>query len=139
MLILAHHIGRLLECRIASPTSDAELKSFEAECACLRGILGEDRLVCMDLRRLSVLPPTLADRLTGLLSGNAPGLLRNAVLLPKSAVAALQIDRIVREADNPHRRTFRDRAEAAAWLGEVATVVERARLEAFLDEGDRAP
>ncbi len=133
MISLAHRVGRLLETRFSSPIDAAELAEFDRQRATLRERLGHERVVVMDFRQATVLPPELADRLTDLLSGPNPGMLRNGVLLPsEGAVVALQLQRIVREAHNDRRRTFRDARELEAWLGELLDAPEQARLHEFL-------
>jgi hypothetical protein len=44
----------------------------------------------------------------------------------------LQIERTVKNAGSPSRRTFRVQPELEAWLAEVLTAEERARLSQFL-------
>jgi hypothetical protein len=89
----------------------------------------------MDFRRASILPPELADMLVSLLHGPNPGLLRNGVLIPSaSATVAMQLTRIVREADDERRRVFRREPELEGWLGEVLSELERPRLHEFLTE-----
>ena len=133
MILLDHRVGRLLETRFSSPIGPDDLAEFQRQRKILRDKVGSERLVVMDFRKASVLPPNLADELMGLLAGPNPGLLRNGVLLPsESATAAMQLQRIVREANNDHRRTFRDADELEKWLGELLTPAERARLHEFL-------
>jgi hypothetical protein len=58
---------------------------------------------------------------------------RSAILVSaSSAVAVLQMERVIREAKYAPRRAFRDAREAAAWLEEVLTPTERARLRVVL-------
>jgi hypothetical protein len=133
MILLQHHVGRLLESRFVSPMSAEELKDFERQRAALRERTSRERVVVMDFRRAAVLPPELADGLAGLLHGPNPALLRNGVLV-STAVMAMQLQRIVREADNDCRRVFRERRELEAWLGEILDAGERARLKQFLDD-----
>jgi hypothetical protein len=54
-------------------------------------------------------------------------------------VLGLQIQRMIREANNPNRRAFRDPDALVAWLGEVLSVQERIRLAAVLRETGRVP
>jgi hypothetical protein len=112
-----------------------ELVEFERQRAALRSRLAKERIVVMDFRHATVLPPQVADSLVSLLSPANPGLLRNGVLVPdSSAIVALQLQRIVRAADNDRRRVFRERAPLEAWLGEVLDIPERARLKLFLND-----
>ena len=56
-------------------------------------------------------------------------LVRTATMLPESALVALQIHRMIREAGHPERRTFSNADELRRWLGEILEEKERARLE----------
>ncbi len=101
----------------------------------MRMQFNDDRVVVMDFRRASILPPELADTLVGLLHGPNPGLLRNGILVPTaSPTVAMQLTRIVREAKSDRRRVFRVARELAAWLGEVLDASESNRLSQFLAE-----
>jgi hypothetical protein len=133
MILLQHRVGRLLETRFATPIDRAELHAFDRERARMRMQFIDERIVVMDFRRASILPPELADTLVGVLHGPNPGLVRNGVLVPTaSATVAMQLTRIVREAESDCRRVFRGVRELEAWLGEVLDAPERRRLAQFL-------
>ena len=135
MVQLQHHVGRLLESRFRSPMVVEELVEFERQRAALRSRFAKERIVVMDFRHASVLPPEVADSLVSLLAPANPGLLRNGILVPdSSALVMLQLQRIVREAENDRRRVFRERAPLEAWLGEVLDAAERERLQQFLND-----
>jgi hypothetical protein len=135
MILLRHRVGRLLETRFATPIDPPELDAFDRTRALLRASLGEERVVVMDFRRAAILPPELADKLVDLLHGPNPKLLRNGVLVPTaSATVAMQLSRIVRQANNDRRRVFRDTRDLETWLGEVLDEPERDRLKRFLLE-----
>jgi hypothetical protein len=133
MILLQHRVGRLFETRFATPIDQKELEEFDRTRALLRSQVGEERVVVMDLRHTSILPPELADSLVSLLHGPNPKLLRNGVLAPtSSATVAMQLTRIVREAKNDRRRVFSSVLGLEAWLGEVLDPEERVRLRQFL-------
>ena len=133
MIRTNRHVGRLIEVRFVSPISDDDLTQWATMRLQMRGDVTE-RLVCMDVTRMSVLPPAISERLLEGLRAPTPGLIRRAFLLPpKRGVVALQIERLSREALVP-TRAFVDRAGLIAWLCETATPEEAARLRAFLME-----
>jgi hypothetical protein len=133
MILLQHRVGRLFETRFATPIDQKELEEFDRTRALLRSQVGEERVVVMDLRLTSILPPELADSLVALLHGPNPKLLRSGVLVPtSSATVAMQLTRIVREAKNDRRRVFSSVLGLEAWLGEVLDPEERTRLRQFL-------
>jgi hypothetical protein len=68
-----------------------------------------------------------------LLERGNPRLERSAILLSQEhATFNLQVERVVREAKNSARRTFRDAAAMVAWLGESLTAAERDSVARFL-------
>ncbi len=134
MITIENRVGRLIETRLVSPLLDTEFSQFQQERERLMRAVGQDRVVCIDLSRVQILPPTQADAFLNLLRGSRPGLTRNAFLLPPNqAVLALQFSRIIRQANNPARRAFQSRAALITWLAEILRPPELLRLESFLD------
>ena len=73
-----------------------------------RAIVHGQRVVFLvDLSDLHVLPDDTIERVTKMLRADNPRVLKSAFLLPASAVSALQMERSIREAQNPQRRAFR--------------------------------
>lgn len=139
MITIENRVGRLIETRLISPILDAEFTEFQNERERLMRLVGQDRVVCIDLSRVQLLPPSQADAFLNLLRGSRPGLTRNAFLLPPGqALLALQFSRLIRQANNPARRAFQSRAELVSWLSEVLRPPERVRLETFLNENRTA-
>ena len=63
---------------------------------------------------------------------NETNLVRTGTILNKSPTFGMQIQRMIREADNPNRRAFRDPKELFDWLSEVLDPKERGRLRELL-------
>jgi hypothetical protein len=126
-------VGRLVEVRVASPLSLAEVETFRQELqATVRKI--RDRYVgAVDLRHADVFPVEVAEGLISLLSGTASMVERTGFLIGESAVFSLQIERIIRSSASPHRKAFRQPEPLKAFLGEVLTPAERLRLHVCLD------
>lgn len=134
MYKVERNTGRLVELALVSPISLGEMPAFERE---VERVLGGTRLpvvFCSDLRRAQVFPDGVADRLVQLMRRDNANVERAGVLLHGSATFALQMERVVREASNPSRRTFRDERDLAAWLGEVLSDHERVQMRSFLAE-----
>ena len=90
-------------------------------------------VVCADWTEASILPPDVAPFVLSMLSGTNAHVDRVAVLLaPDHATFNLQAERLVRDAKNSARRTFRDRAAQLLWLGEQLTPAELQAAEEFL-------
>jgi hypothetical protein len=124
--------GRLVEVRVASPLTLEEVHQFvRAHQATISRI--PDRYVgVVDLLNARTFPADVAQSMIQLLSAMADRVERTAFLIGESAVFALQIERVLRNAENPNRRAFRDPAELGRWLGEILTPHEQTRLAQFL-------
>jgi hypothetical protein len=90
-------------------------------------------IVCADWRTGSVLSPEASEVLLGMLTGRSTQITRSAILLsPGKAIFDMQVERLVRQAGHPQRRTFRDVDEQLAYLSEVLTNAELERASSFL-------
>ena len=67
------------------------------------------------------------------MAGNNPHFERSAALGSKqSPLTMLQFLRLVRDSGNKERRLFDDVTELCAWLDDILSPAERARLREFL-------
>ena len=82
---------------------------------------------------LGVLRQDIADSYVELARGDNPRIERTAFLVGQAATFGLQIERMIRDAGNPSRRSFHDRRELSKWLAELLPEPERRQLEVFLD------
>ena len=128
-------VGRLVEARLVSLRSVDEVVTFEQAMAAAFARAGVRSVICADWRQANILAPEVAARLRDLLTRGNTHLERSAVLLAREhATFNLQVERVVREAASPGRRTFRDPEAMLAWLAETLTPAEHARATAFLGE-----
>ena len=94
-------------------------------------------IIAADWRACRVLTPSVAERVVQMLARANPRVERSAILHDvDQATSVLQVLRLTREAQLPYRRVFTDANEMEAWLGEVLTPAERARVRALLHHGD---
>lgn len=129
---VGNHAGRLIEVRIASPLTIQEAQQLAGELLAAMQDVARQYVGIVDLLGAHVFPPDVAETLIKLLSGNAPHVIRTAMLIGDSAVFALQVERGIRSSDPDKRRAFRSPEDVKAWLGEVLTAEEKAALERFL-------
>lgn len=129
-----HHTGRLIEVKLASPLTLEEVQQFVQEHIAMMKKIPGKYIGVVDLLEAYVFPPAVADALIQLLSGAASHVERTALLIGESATFALQVERAIRSSNNENRRVFRRADELAAWLREILTLSERARLDLFLHE-----
>lgn len=123
--------GRLVEIRIASPVSLEETVPWSHAHDALVGAIRGPYVCFVDLVDATVFPPDVVEGYVQTMK-NEPRLLRTGTLLNASPTFGLQIQRMIREANNPARRAFRVPRELYDWLSEVLEPVERDRLRELL-------
>lgn len=133
MFTVERHVGRLVETRLDALDDVAAVDRFGL--AFLRLASEMERVVIVgDYRRVRILPPEVAARFVGVMARTNPKVVRSAILLDAGhATFGLQIERMVREAGTPSRRTFRAAPDLVEWLGEELLPDEKAQLVRFLD------
>jgi hypothetical protein len=90
-------------------------------------------VIAADWRNVTVMSPETAVRARAMLSKSNVRVERSSILTTSGqSTTNLQILRLVREADNEHRRHFISARAQHAWLSEVLTREESARLAEFL-------
>lgn len=126
-------MGRLVELRPEGLHSVADLAAVGLAMAQLaRGMPGQ-QIYCVDWRNLRVLAPDVAQALANNMREGNSRSLRSAALIGAHATLGLQLDRVIREANHPSRRVFRDPDVMLTWLAEVTTPEELARAKQFID------
>ncbi|HWW60752.1 MAG TPA: hypothetical protein VN181_05230 [Thermoanaerobaculia bacterium] len=132
MYTVANHVGRLVEVTLASPLTLDEVQSFVRDNVAVMKTIAGNFVGVADLRGAHVFPAEVADRLIQLLSANSSQVERSAMLIGDSATFAIQVERVIRTANHPNRKIFRNPGEMVAWLNEVLTVAEQEQLQQFL-------
>lgn len=135
MFRVENNSGKLIEIQVSGLRDLDEMHAFRDEVLHavenVRGAKGA--VVVVDLRLPRVFSPEVATSLENMLKRANPRIQRSAVLLAQEhAVFSLQLERLIREAQNPSRRTFRDVEPLREWLSEVLTPAEQSRLDRFL-------
>jgi hypothetical protein len=134
MMQVENTVGRLCVARFVPPFDVTEADQLARDIRGILGRLGRPAIFCNDTRRARVFPPDVSDRITAMLRSDNPRVERSAVVIGASSMFGLQIERMFREAGNPGRRVFRSVATIVAWLDEVLTPAEGARMRSFLAE-----
>ena len=92
-------------------------------------------VIAADWRPCKLFTPEVAERAVEMMSGVNPRIERSAILhRDDQATSVLQVARLIKEAQSPHRRVFTNPYEMQSWLGEVLNDAERDRLRAFLGQ-----
>ncbi|HWE30927.1 MAG TPA: hypothetical protein VHB97_23125 [Polyangia bacterium] len=125
--------GRLVTFRVVPPVEDANAAQAAVELRSAIVAIAGAVVVCSDLSTARTFSPETTERFVALMRSDNAKLERSAVLLgTQSATFGLQVERMVREANHPGRRTFRERAELFTWLTPVLTEAEQTALGQFL-------
>jgi hypothetical protein len=125
--------GRLVTFRVIPPVDDSNSARSALELRSAIGAIDGSVVICADLTAARTFSPETTERFVALMRSDNPKLERGALLLdPQAATVGLQVERMVREANLPTRRTFRDRAELRAWLAPLLNPAEQAALAEFL-------
>lgn len=128
-----HLAGRLVAIRIRSPFEQSDLKPHYENASRVLAAAPPGKLVfCVDLREATTFTQEVSAALLERMQHDNPRIERSGFMLAGGAVFAMQIERMVRQAALPHRRTFREVGECVRWLSEVLGVEERAALSRFV-------
>jgi hypothetical protein len=132
MWSIHRNAGRLIEVKVVSPVTLQELQPFAQRLREVSDELPERFVGCVHLVEANIFPPDVANGFINIMQRDNPRLERSAFLIGAQAVFALQIERMLREADHSRRRSFRSAETLAEWLSEVLTEEEKAALHRFL-------
>jgi hypothetical protein len=128
-------VGRLVEARLLAPRTREQIADFSEALRKTFRAVGAPCVICADWRQTTLLAPEVADALVGLLRMGNAHFVRSAVLLPNgNALFTLQVERVIREANNPARRAFRRPPAMREWLSETLDGAETRRLHEFLTD-----
>jgi hypothetical protein len=138
MYTIEHHVGRLVEIRIWSPVSLEEAVRWGRDHRAIIDAVSGPYVCLVDLVDATVFPQDVVDAYVATMKSE-PRLLRTGTLLNTSPTLGLQIQRMIREANHPDRKVFRDPHALGTWLGEPLTPAERLRLRDALARHDAPP
>jgi hypothetical protein len=90
-------------------------------------------VIVADWRNCKVLTPAVAERAVAMMAGANARIERSAILhAADSSTSVLQLMRLIKETNAPHRRLFTQAHELREWVGEVLNERENERLREFL-------
>jgi hypothetical protein len=132
-------VGRLVEIRLEQgfrSVGDVD-DVIAAMDTLVAGVAPHERIItAADWRDCTVMGTGTADRAIAMLVRRNPQTLRSGCLIrPDSPTAVMQLLRVVSETHTAVRQVFTSPETMAAWLAEVTTPKEQARVLAFLARG----
>lgn len=125
--------GRLVELRLFDLSLPEEVSAMNGALRSAAAHLGAQAVIVADCRQAAPFPHEVGDEWSRAMRRFNGNLIRSAILLePSNETFNLQIARVVRCAGLPARRWFHDPDELRAFLADVLTERELARLDDFL-------
>jgi hypothetical protein len=98
--------------------------------------VGSRAIICADWRNIDVFAPEIAERVIAMLTVTNPRLACSAILLePRNATFNLQVERVIRDAASPVRKSFRDQEKLLAWFAGFSEPAELESAREFLSLG----
>jgi hypothetical protein len=133
-------VGRLLEIRLDA--GYRSLADVDEMSVLIRGVLNvlparERVIIAADWRHCTVMGKGIAERTVAMFAiANARALRSGILVMPDSPTTVMQLMRLASESQLADRRVFTSPDAHAAWLEEVTTPQEQARLRVFVARSD---
>ncbi|MGI5860729.1 MAG: hypothetical protein ACOX6T_01585 [Myxococcales bacterium] len=129
MLEVTRLEGHLVLVKVVSPVTLDEIAQADQRMRDLAREAGGKVLIAADYRQTKLLNQTEADALLAMFRRHNEGIEPSAVLVSsESAMAVLQMSRVIKQANLPTRRAFKVAAELVEWLGDAASGSEKQAL-----------
>jgi hypothetical protein len=124
----------LIEARLTWLGTPADVERMQQVMIDAFATAGPQAVICADWRQANVFAPDVGDALLELLRRGNRQFKRSAALLSlHEATFSLQVERLLRDAQNPARRSFRAMQPMLEWLAEVLTPMEQQQASTFLN------
>lgn len=133
MFKIEHNTGRLIEAVVATPLAASEVTDLVHRFRMhVLGVPGRV-VLCGDVTGMQLLPSEWADQFTAMFTRDNAKVERSAFLVSqKRSAFGNQLERMVREANNPARRVFDSKLALETYLAPVLDDAERAAVRALL-------
>lgn len=133
MITASNPQGRLVTFRVSPPVEDANAGAAALELGrVIRGATGQ-AIVCADLSAARTFSLATAERFVLFMKSTNLKIERSGLLVGEdSPTLLLQLERMVKEAANPARRTFRCPRQLYGWLALTLSREEASALVDFL-------
>jgi len=77
-------------------------------------------VLCADWEQIEILSPQVSEAVIAMLAATNAKIVSSGILLaPEAATFNLQAERVIRDANNPGRKAFRDRRKLLDWFAGV--------------------
>ncbi len=113
-------MGRLIQTRLYALQHPRQVIQVQTAVIQALARLSRDAIICTDWRKIDVFAPEVAEAVIGMLNVTNGRVQRGAILLhPDKATFNLQVERVLRDANNPARKSFRNAEKLLAWLSAI--------------------
>jgi hypothetical protein len=132
--LVRSQVGRLVELQVFDLGVPDDVAAFTEALMAMSSSLGGPAILLGDYRAAGPFPQEVGDAWSRAMRRFNASVERSAILLDAvNETFNLQIARVIRCAGSQRRRWFYDTFEARAWLADVVTPAEAARLDELLD------
>jgi len=126
-------VGRVVELRVEALHTAEDVEAYAKAIDRVVSASRERAIICADHRPVGIYSPAVTDALVAMFTTLNSRIERAALIAsPTNATFVLQLQRIVREAENSQRRVFLDPHKMVIWLSDVLTRHEIAQVRAHL-------
>ncbi|HEY5956306.1 MAG TPA: hypothetical protein VIV60_07130 [Polyangiaceae bacterium] len=133
-----HRLGRLVVTRLCSMHDVQAVAYVQRTMANTLMQIHASVVLCADWEHIGVLSPQVAEAVISMLAVTNSKIACSGILLsPQAATFNLQAERVIRDADNPARKAFRDRRKLLEWFGGFLQPDEMQAATEFLREVTR--
>lgn len=136
-MIYQERHGQLVLARVVWPFPPEDVPKMLQEQKRIQSQHNNPSVILLDARPASVVPREVADGMITALTTRR--VRRIAILAAPKFIAEMQLERILRTAQQENGRVFTEPGPAQVWLSELLTPEEKKLLEDFLREPSTAP
>jgi len=117
--VVEHKVGRLVVTRLCLLPQVQTVRFVQLAMARVLEKVANRAVICADWRDIDVLSPEVAEEVIHMLAVTNAKILQSAILLePQKATFNLQVERVIANAKNSSRKSFRDTRNMLDWLTE---------------------
>jgi len=111
-----HRIGRLVVTRLCS-MRDVHAVDYVRRMMTNTLLIHGPAVLCADWEHIEIFSPPVSEAVISMLTVTNSKIVSSGILLaPQAATFNLQAERVIRDANNPSRKAFRDRRKLLDWF-----------------------
>ncbi len=132
--VVENRVGRLVTTRLCSMHDLRQVAQVQLAMSRILEKVGHRAVICADWRAIDIFAPEIAEGVVNMLAVTNLKVEQSAILLePQKATFNLQAERVIRDARNPARKSFRDPDKLLDWLAMLLEPGEVQNAKEFLE------